>query len=263
MIETNDLISCFANHPIQYKDLFKRTLPANTIDTNRKTAACVSGLVFTIAGQATFSLNGQQYKVNRDTILHAGPSMDIKIETTTEDWEYVVIHYLSYLEEQSLHNQHFILECSENNKVDYFIQQILSFDQLPGALMKLKCQLYLYQLIETLLLSIKIQTTTDCIEQAISYINDNYQLPITISAIADVINCDRRRLAYLFEKQIGLSPIQYLTEYRLKQAKYLLRSTSIPINEIAEYVGYTDPYYFCKLFKKHYSCTPTQFRKSM
>lgn len=263
MIDPNTLISYFANNPIQYKDLFKRTLQANTIDTNRNTAPQVSGLVFTLSGEATFSLNGQPYPVNRNTILHAGPSMDIKIETTTKDWEYVVIHYTSFAQNNSLQNSHFSLEYNEQNKVDYYLQQVIRYDKLPGALMQLKCQLYLYQLVETVLLSTKINTCTDSIEQAIQFINENYKQPITISEIAEYIECDRRRLAYLFEKQIGLSPIQYLTEYRLKQAKQLLRSTNIPINEIAEYVGYTDPYYFCKLFKKHYACTPTEYRKSM
>ena len=263
MVDNNTLISYFANNPIQYKDLFKRTLHAHSLDTNRKTAPQVSGLVFTLSGEATFSLNGHPYLVNRHTILNAGPSMDIKIETTTNHWEYVVVHYVCFTKSSTLHNNHFSFNYNDQNKVDYLLHQLLRYDQLPGALMQLKCQLYLYQLIETVLFSSKIQTSTNYIEQAIDFINENYKQPITITEIADYIQCDRRKLSYLFEKQIGLSPIQYLTEYRLRQAKQLLRSTNIPINEVAEYVGYNDPYYFCKLFKKHYECTPTQYRKDM
>ena len=263
MIHTNDIINYYAYSTIQYIDLFTRKLPPHTIDSNRKTAPRFCGLVFTLNGSATFSLNGTPYKVNPQTILHAGPSMDIHMETSTECWEYVVIHYEAHSEIQHLQHKTFQIICEQINKISYYVQQLLKYEQLPGALVKIKCQVYLYQLIETILCSIKRASASNCIDQAIQYINENYQLPISISEIAEEVQCDRRRLSYLFEKQIGLSPIQYLTEYRLKQAKLLLRSTQIPINEIADYVGYSDAYYFCKLFKKHYHCTPTQYRKSL
>jgi AraC-like DNA-binding protein len=263
MLDIHHLIAYFSKAPIQYQDLFIKCLPAHSVDTNRRTAALRNGLVFTLRGNAIFSLNGAPYEANIHTVIHAGPSMEIKMETASTDWEYVVVHYQSLHEKSPLYEQHFSISCTEHKKLQSFLQKLIKYDQLPGSLMQMKCQVILYQLIEHLLIHAKIQTASNFIDAAISYINAHFREQLSVAEIAQIVDCDRRRFAYLFEKQVGLSPIQYLTEYRLKQAKQLLQATNIPINEISLNVGYIDPYYFCKLFKKHYHCTPTQYRKSL
>lgn len=259
-IQLNTIIKYFAQSSIHFSDLFITKLRANCIDGNRFTAPQCNGLVLTLSGEATFSLNGVPYIVNNDTLLHAGPRMAIEIQTASSDWEYIVIHYKNHYDVVGLSNMHFSLEFGENNKVGYFIQQLIQFNKLPGDLMQLKCQRFLTQLIETILLSAKMKTSTNLVDQALTLITENFDQQITVNEIAESVGCERRKFTYLFEKQIGLSPIQYLTEYRLKQAKIMLRSTAMPVSEIAELVGYSDAYYFCRVFKKHYHMTPSEFR---
>lgn len=259
-IQLNTIIKYFAQSSIHFSDLFTSKLHANCIDGNRFTAPYCNGLVLTLSGEATFSLNGERYIVNSNTLLHAGPLMAIEIQTASSDWEYIVIHYKNYNDVVGLSNMHFSLDIGEDNKIGYFLQQFIQFNKLPGDLVRLKCQLFLTQLIETILLSAKMKTSTNLVEQALMIIAENFDQQITVNEIAESVGCERRKFTYLFEKQIGMSPIQYLTEYRLKQAKIMLRSTAMPVSKIAELVGYSDAYYFCRVFKKHYHMTPSNFR---
>lgn len=257
----NDIIKYFAQSSIQFTDLFTTSVPANRVDTNRYTSSYCNGLILTLSGHAIFSLNGVKYEMNKNTLLHAGPSMLINISTPPDTaWEYIVIHFKTHHDSSNIANEHFTLEISDSNKISYFVQQLVQLNQLPGNLLYLKCQLYLMQLIETILASVKMQISNNYVNYALSIIAKNYHQSISINEIAEKLGCERRKLAKLFEKQLGMTPIQYLTEYRLKQAKKFLRSTQLSIGEIAELVGYSDIYYFSRVFKKQYSITPTEYR---
>ena len=60
---------------------------------------------------------------------------------------------------------------------------------------------------------------------------------------------------------MGDSPINYLIRIRLSKAKELLESSKLSVKEISEAVGYKDPYYFSKLYKKYYGKSPSKTRK--
>lgn len=57
--------------------------------------------------------------------------------------------------------------------------------------------------------------------------------------------------------------MEYLTQLRMDEARRLLTQTGRSIQEIAEQVGYDDPSYFCKVFKKSAGVTPNRFRKGI
>lgn len=63
-----------------------------------------------------------------------------------------------------------------------------------------------------------------------------------------------------FRRWCGKSPIQYRNEIRLSNAETMLRYTDNPISEIARTVGFTDAFYFCRLFHKAYGLSPRMYR---
>ena len=69
-------------------------------------------------------------------------------------------------------------------------------------------------------------------------------------------------LSRLFHAYAGVSPSRYLTAYRMEQARKLLRDSNLSVGEIAERVGYPDPFHFSKTFRNTVGVSPSQFRQS-
>src|SRR5699024_4109511 len=99
------------------------------------------------------------------------------------------------------------------------------------------------------------------VEEALRYIENNYDGTVNIQVIADHLNIERTYLYRLFKTITGTSPQEYLLDYRVRQACTLLKNTNLPINDIARYVGYEDAMYFSRLFKQKKGQTPTQYRR--
>jgi AraC-like DNA-binding protein len=64
----------------------------------------------------------------------------------------------------------------------------------------------------------------------------------------------------LFRKATGMAPLDYFIHLKLQKACLLLYSSDIKVKKIAKEIGYTDPYYFSRLFKKYMKASPDQYR---
>ena len=79
--------------------------------------------------------------------------------------------------------------------------------------------------------------------------------------IADVVGVNQDYLSRIFHQELGLSPWAYLNRYRILQAKTLLRSTSLPITDVALKVGFDNPAYFSRVFRQSVGCSPRAFQE--
>jgi AraC-like DNA-binding protein len=97
--------------------------------------------------------------------------------------------------------------------------------------------------------------------KAVDFIAENYPRPITVEDIAAHVNLSRSRLHQIFLQQIFISPKQYLTEYRIREARSLLEQRTGSIKEIAQAVGFEDQLHFSNLFKQLTGKSPTNYMK--
>lgn len=65
-----------------------------------------------------------------------------------------------------------------------------------------------------------------------------------------------------FREWSGKSPVEYRNLLRLSNAETMLRYTDMRVSEISEYVGFDDPFYFCRVFARHYGASPQKYRKA-
>lgn len=100
------------------------------------------------------------------------------------------------------------------------------------------------------------------VQKAIEYIAAHYSYPITVEDIADYVGLSRSHLFRSFEIVLQLSPKEYLTQFRIKQACYLLSHTSLSITAIANSVGFDSSLYFSKAFKKAKGISPREFKQA-
>ena len=93
------------------------------------------------------------------------------------------------------------------------------------------------------------------------YIHQNYTQVISLDTLSSHATVSKSTALNLFRKYLHITPINYLINYRLKAAALLLINTEKKINTISNETGLNNVDYFCRLFKKHYHLTPTEYRK--
>ena len=91
----------------------------------------------------------------------------------------------------------------------------------------------------------------------------NFDRRFSVGELAAGLNIDKSYFCRLFKQRQGLTPTEWLTEYRLKKAVSLLQNTDLRIKEIALSVGFDDQLYFTRRFKRRFGTSPTAFRERM
>ncbi len=98
-------------------------------------------------------------------------------------------------------------------------------------------------------------------ELARAYIDANFMNRISLEQVSDALHVSPSYLSRCFRKSAGQTLTDYLTGVRIREAEKLLLRTRIPISHISLNVGFTEPNYFSRLFKRQTGQTPQAFRK--
>lgn len=108
-----------------------------------------------------------------------------------------------------------------------------------------------------------VKKYSESIEKCLSIIEENYNQNITLDEITKAVAVSKNYFCHLFKKELGMSLWSYLTQVRLNKAKELLKETDMKTYEIAFEVGYDNPSYFSKIFKKTENMTPNEYREKI
>ena len=103
----------------------------------------------------------------------------------------------------------------------------------------------------------------DTVRVGLTYIRENYQDPFSAKKLATICGVTAPHLRTLFQKWVGGTPHQYHTRQRIEMAERLLISQDLAVREVATQVGYADPYYFSRVFKKLTGMQPSRYRMSI
>ena len=95
----------------------------------------------------------------------------------------------------------------------------------------------------------------------LSFIHENYSKKLNLAEIAQSASVSKRECLRCFQNGIHESPFDYLIGYRIECAKKLLRSTDMPITEIALETGFSNNAYFSKIFRRECGETPRKYRE--
>ena len=107
----------------------------------------------------------------------------------------------------------------------------------------------------------KVSRTQLVVRKAKLYIEKNYVKKfVTLERIAESVSVSPSYLSSIFKKELGVSVVEYITDFRLKAAKGIMDGEPLlPVMQVAERVGYSDPYYFSKCFRKHFGVSPSSY----
>ena len=102
---------------------------------------------------------------------------------------------------------------------------------------------------------------SDLVKSAIHIISTDYQKDLSLKSVAEVLHINPVYLGQLFKKETERSFSQFLNQTRIKKGQYLLLNSNKPINEVGYDIGYNNPTYFFKMFRKLNGLTPKEFRE--
>lgn len=163
------------------------------------------------------------------------------------------LHEIAILIKDGLTNQASIETITNTN----LISRIINIENCPEGkrLLRQICHDYLEQVA-----TIKVDKTSIVMDKIITYINVHYNENITLEQLADISGRSTSYLSKLFKKQVDMNFVDYLAFIRIKVAKRMLKNPEYSIKETAYEIGYGDPNYFTRVFKKYVDMTPSEYR---
>lgn len=94
-----------------------------------------------------------------------------------------------------------------------------------------------------------------------SYIDEHFAKPLTLTQLSAVAHLSVRQLSSRFRQSEGQTPLQYLTQVRMQRAQWLLQSTRLPVQQVADAVGYTNLAAFSDRFRHYCGHSPRYYRQ--
>lgn len=109
---------------------------------------------------------------------------------------------------------------------------------------------------------IKEKSASDMVSEIMQYLSEHISEKISLEDILKEYSINRNLLNQIFIKETSMTCLNYLEKMRMGLAQTMLAETELQIAEISDRVGYPDPNYFIKVFKKHTGVTPSKYRES-
>lgn len=225
-----------------------------------------------LEGKGIFFINNKKYFLNKGDGFLICPNELIYYEADKyEPWKYIWLGFTGtkvhdYLNATTLSSSNPTFTLKSNSNLISCITSVINATKIESnknLIILSKLYDFFYNLLEEFpnkLPSNKSISET-YVEEALSYIQANYQDGITITNMAKHLSIDRSYLHRIFKKHIHISPQEYILNLKIEKASSLLTTTTLKIGDIARSVGYNDTLLFSKIFKKIKKYTPSEYRK--
>lgn len=223
-------------------------------------------------GKGTYKVNNTSYNLTSGDGFLIYPNELIYYEADKDNpWEYIWVGLVGtkvsdYLSKTSISKSNPIFTLSKSSNLINTINSIINSTKIDNNKnLKILATLYdfLFELLNEFPTTINNNKNTQqtYLDEALLYIQLNFQDNISIMDIANHLSIDRSYLHRIFKRNLNLSPQEYILNLKLEKASELLSTTSLTIGAISRSVGYNDTMLFSKTFKKYKGCTPSRYRK--
>lgn len=229
---------------------------------------------YIISGQGKYLCQDQEFSLHTGDAFLIFPDMMTFYQANFQaPWKYLWIGFHGnkipeYLSRMGLDREYPIFHSDEHQKLIQIVEEILSTDSSSFA-QELKRKSLFYAFLS--LLSPQLDCSKKVVHasndnnylmRAIEFIQQNYFNQVKVSDVANYLGITRNYLFFLFKKDLGFSPQEYITHFKLTKACNLLSDFHLPIEHIAYSCGYDGLSVFSKAFKRQYHITPSQYRKA-
>ena len=262
--------------PVQF-DMFDNAIPtlgyfSNRINTpNWEIEPAITDfidLTYVLRGQAIYTINAQEVHVAEgDVLCIPKNSQRAAVSKNPTEFECFAANFL-------LHNMPtgeevdvplpLISNVGIHNDVITLYRRLNEswLSRQPGYTMvyRANLMLILHRFMSMLVYDVNAHHFDLRVKQAIRYITDNYADCLTISEVAEAVSLNPVYFGALFKKETNTTFRDYLNTIRLNQAEDMLRVGKWNVTEVAQNCGFTDVFYFSRLFKKYKGVPPSALR---
>ena len=232
-------------------------------------------LFYVVDGKGEFNIQGQRFPVKANDFVIINPQVEhTELSSPDEPLEYIVlgINGLSFSNltpvSEGGHPFSFFNLRDEQKDILRYLNAMVQEATSQSMSYELVC----HNLLEILLIKIlrhqhfdlevgKQSKATKDISFIKHYLETYYHESIQLEDLASMTHLSRFYISHSFKKEIGMSPMEYLIDIRIKESKILLRTTNYSISQVADIVGFTTPTYFSKQFRKSTGISPTDYRE--
>lgn len=120
----------------------------------------------------------------------------------------------------------------------------------------------LLRFVEHFRLSVGRSDYSQCIYRALHYIKQNLSVKLSIAEIAENVFVSKSTLTKHFQKELGMSVNQYVTDTVMSEAGRMLLASNVSVLAVSEKLGFSDQFYFSRRFKEKYGVSPRDYRKN-
>ena len=106
----------------------------------------------------------------------------------------------------------------------------------------------------------KGRTAEEGIQRSIDFMHKNLAKKLRLGDLANIAGMSPGYYGMFFRKNRDNTPVDYFNRLKIQKACELLKTADLPVGKIGESVGFTDPYYFSRLFKKMMGTSPRSYR---
>lgn len=265
---------------MEYKHSYKypqRTLGALAV-CNTGVQRCESGyswgpgvrdhylIHYVIAGKGRYRVEERWFELSGGDLFLACPDQSVFYQADAEQpWEYCWVGFRGteaklLLDQTGLGPRAPVLTGAGADVYKQMMRIYESRGSLPHQAAFMTGALY--QLLAALMRDRRapaLRSEGDCVCRACDFIANNLSMPISVEDVAAHVGLSRSRLYRLFMAELGLSPVQVLTQVRIRQACVLLRRGGLSVKAVAASVGFDNQLYFSRRFREIMGVPPVQY----
>lgn len=225
---------------------------------------------YIISGEGYYQVRGKRFHLHSGDCFLVYPNTEVTYYADEQNpWEYAWVGFTGsdaaiILQATDFSKSSPIIQNTPNG--DTICNQILNIYDARGNEFEHAVEMtgLLYTTLALLMHNARKSSDTNTaqsyVQKGIEYITANYSYPITIEDIASYVGLSRSHLFRSFRTVLGVSPKEYLTDFRIKQSCLLLERSDLSITAIANSIGFDNSLYFSKAFHKEKGMSPKEYR---
>lgn len=231
-------------------------------------------LIFCVEGSGWYEINGERRTIEANEVLLIPRGMAHNYGASeTTPWSIHWVHFVGneadfFVYHLPIGEYKLLVEPQCAQVVNQLFREC--YDSFIGGFMLYRfiyCAQVLHHLLGQLFFNNNsfspVQRTSQfhSVEATLRFLHQNLHREVSLGEMSDHAGLSTSHFSYVFKQQTGYSPMDYFIHLKMQRACTMLSFSQKTIHEIAYEIGYSDPYYFSRIFKKIMGVSPRSYRE--